>query len=70
MDRAAYTRAGLPWFEHYDHGADDLSPAGPPKPVRPVGEWLGAGLKPRQQPAPGQVVPLKEAPGRPAADGD
>ncbi|MFF9373537.1 hypothetical protein ACF1BB_03185 [Streptomyces griseoluteus] len=70
VDRAAYTRAGLPWFEHYDDEADDLSPAGPLKPVRPVGDWLGADLDPWQQPAPGQVVPLKDAPGRPVADGD
>ncbi|QBJ93661.1 hypothetical protein D0Z67_27585 [Streptomyces seoulensis] len=70
VDRAAYTRAGLPWFEHYDDEAGDLSPAGPLKPVRPVGDWLGDDLDPWEQPAPGQVVPLKDAPGRPVADGD
>jgi hypothetical protein len=35
-----------------------------------VGDWLGADLDPWQQPAPGQVVPLRDAPGRPVADGD
>ncbi|MFD8675658.1 hypothetical protein ACFV1A_21515 [Streptomyces seoulensis] len=70
VDRAAYTRAGLPWFEHYDDEAGDLSPAGPLKPVRPVGDWLGDDLDPWEQPAPGQVVPLKDAPGKPVADGD
>ncbi|MFD4725277.1 hypothetical protein ACFWNW_09365 [Streptomyces seoulensis] len=70
VDRAAYTRAGLPWFEHYDDEADDLSPAEPLKPVRPVGDWLGDDLDPWQQPAPDQVVPLKDAPGKPVTDGD
>ncbi|MER8030002.1 hypothetical protein ABTZ78_13710 [Streptomyces bauhiniae] len=70
VDRAAYTRAGLPWFEPYDDQADDLSPADPLTPVRPVGDWLGDDLDPWQQPAPGQVVPLKDAPGKPVADGD
>ncbi|MFB7778381.1 hypothetical protein [Streptomyces bauhiniae] len=70
VDRAAYTRAGLPWFEHYDDEADDLSPADPLKPVRPVGDWLGDDLDPWQQPTPGQVVPLKDAPGKPVADED
>ncbi|MFF9391657.1 hypothetical protein [Streptomyces griseoluteus] len=55
VDRAAYTRAGLPWFEHDDE-AEDLSPAGLLKPARPVGDRLGADLDPWQQPAPGQVV--------------
>ncbi|MFF9365656.1 hypothetical protein [Streptomyces griseoluteus] len=45
MDRAACTRAALPWFEHDDE-ADDLSPADPMKPARPVGDWAGADLDP------------------------
>ncbi|CAM5305857.1 Integral membrane protein OS=Streptomyces fumanus OX=67302 GN=GCM10018772_25810 PE=4 SV=1 [Streptomyces fumanus] len=68
VDRAAYTRAGLPWFDYYDDAAD-LAPAGP-EGVAPVGDWLGDEHEPWQMPAPGQVLPLGDAAGRPVEDGE
>ncbi|MEV6380262.1 GyrI-like domain-containing protein [Streptomyces sp. NPDC051773] len=70
VDRAAYTRAGLPWFEYYDNDAHDLDPADTLGAVKPVGDWLGDDLDPWQAPAPGQVKPLGDAPGKPVQDGD
>jgi hypothetical protein len=72
VDRAAYTRAGLPWFEYYDDedAAHDLDPADALGTVKPVGDWLGDDLDPWQAPAPGQVKPLGDAPGKPIQDGD
>jgi hypothetical protein len=71
VDRAAYTRAGLPWFEYYDDedAAHDLDPADALGTVKPVGDWLGDDLDPWQAPAPGQVEPLGDAPGKPIQDG-
>ncbi|NEB61878.1 hypothetical protein G3I61_19635, partial [Streptomyces diastaticus] len=70
VDRAAYTRAGLPWYDYYDQDAQDLAPAGPLQDVKPVGEWIGDDHEPWQAPAPHQVQPLKDAPGHPVQDGD
>lgn len=70
VDRAAYTKAGLPWFDYYDEGAQDLAPGGTLADVKPVGDWLGDDLDPWQPPAPGQVHQLKDAPGKPVQDGD
>lgn len=70
VDRAAYTRAGLPWYDYYDEDAEDLAPAGPLQEVKPVGDWIGDDLDAWQAPAPGQVTPLKDAPGKPVEDGD
>ncbi|MDX3782723.1 hypothetical protein [Streptomyces europaeiscabiei] len=70
VDRAAYTRAGLPWFDYYDQDGHDLGPADALGAVKPVGDWLGDDLDPWQAPAPGQVRPLGDAPGRPVQDGD
>ncbi|MFD9727289.1 hypothetical protein [Streptomyces sp. NPDC059072] len=72
IDRAAYTRAGLPWFDHYDESAADLPPAEALERVKPVGEWLGDDHDPWAEPTPGQVKPLGNAPrpGRPVRDGD
>ncbi|HSX98539.1 MAG TPA: hypothetical protein VLG91_14275, partial [Streptomyces sp.] len=52
VDRAAYTRAGLPWFEYYDDedAAHDLDPADALGTVKPVGDWLGDDLDPWQAP--------------------
>ncbi|MDO0924566.1 hypothetical protein QQY24_03710 [Streptomyces sp. TG1A-8] len=69
VDRAAYTRAGLPWYDHYDEGAEDLAPAEALTAVEPVGAWLGDDLDPWQQPSAGQVLPLGDAPGEPVEDG-
>ncbi|MHA5047840.1 hypothetical protein [Streptomyces sp. SD15] len=70
IDRAAYTRAGLPWFDYYDQDATDLAPTDTLGSVRPVGDWLGADHEPWQQPSPHQVKPLGDAPGKPVEDGD
>ncbi|MFI8500398.1 hypothetical protein ACIGFK_18105 [Streptomyces sp. NPDC085524] len=71
-DRAAYTRAGLPWFDYYDDSAADLAPADALGEVKPVGEWLGDDHAPWAAPHPGQVKQLGNAPrpGRPVQDGD
>ncbi|WP_405486238.1 hypothetical protein [Streptomyces sp. NBC_00096] len=72
VDRAAYTKAGLPWFDHYDEQATDLAPADALSGVEPVGEWLGTDDTPWSDPAPGQIRPLGKTPrpGRPVQDGD
>ncbi|MFG3146170.1 hypothetical protein [Streptomyces sp. NPDC048243] len=70
VDRAAYTRAGLPWFDYYDEDASDLAPADGLGSVKPVGDWLGDDHEPWQQPSPHQVEPLGDAPGKPVGDGD
>ncbi|MFE2137026.1 hypothetical protein ACFW9X_28235, partial [Streptomyces sp. NPDC059466] len=70
VDRAAYTRAGLPWFEYYDEDAGDVAPTDTLGAVRPVGEWLGADHEPWQPPSPDQVYQLGDAPGKPVTDGD
>ncbi|MGW1718060.1 hypothetical protein [Streptomyces sp. NPDC002156] len=67
VDRAAYTRAGLPWFDYYDENAGDLAPTDPLTAVQPVGDWLGDDHEPWQEPSPGQVKPLT---GKPVEDGD
>ncbi|MEU0597022.1 hypothetical protein ABZ484_01960 [Streptomyces sp. NPDC006393] len=69
VDRAAYTRAGLPWFDYYDQDAEDLAPADGLGSVRPVGDWLGDDHEPWQEPSPHQITPLKDAPGKPVDDG-
>ncbi|WP_432118156.1 hypothetical protein [Streptomyces sp. bgisy032] len=70
VDRAAYTRAGLPWFDYYDDDAEDLAPTDTLRAVKPAGDWLGDDHEPWQPPAPGQVRPLGDAPGKPVEDGD
>ncbi|MFL1898757.1 hypothetical protein ACJWDR_06625 [Streptomyces tauricus] len=70
VDRAAYTRAGLPWFDYYDQDAADLDPTDELGAVKPVGDWLGDDHTPWQPPSPGQVKPLGDAPGKPVGDGD
>ncbi|MGW3651396.1 hypothetical protein [Streptomyces sp. NPDC000878] len=67
VDRAAYTRAGLPWFDYYDEDAEDLTATAPLTAVQPVGDWLGDDHEPWQEPSPGQVKPLT---GKPVEDGD
>ncbi|MCX4695289.1 hypothetical protein [Streptomyces sp. NBC_01408] len=72
VDRAAYTKAGLPWFDYYDDTAADLAAPETLGQVKPVGEWLGDDHTPWAEPAPGQVTPLGNAPrpGKPVQDGD
>ncbi|MGW0080242.1 hypothetical protein [Streptomyces sp. NPDC003393] len=69
VDRAAYTRAGLPWFDYYDQDAEDLAPTDGLGSVRPVGDWLGEDHEPWQEPSPHQITPLKDAPSKPVDDG-
>ncbi|MEW1638320.1 hypothetical protein AB0469_30230 [Streptomyces sp. NPDC093801] len=72
VDRAAYTQAGLPWYDYYDENGTDLPAAGPLAEVKPVGDWLGEDHAPWTPPAPGQVKHLGSAPrpGDPVQDGD
>ncbi|WP_320780444.1 hypothetical protein [Streptomyces sp. CRN 30] len=70
VDRAAYTRAGLPWFDYYDQDGEDLAPTDTLGAVKPVGDWLGDDDAPWQEPSPHQVKPLGDAPGEPVGDGD
>ncbi|MFH8463263.1 hypothetical protein [Streptomyces sp. NPDC017991] len=70
VDRAAYTRARLPWFDYYDQDGTDLDPTDELGAVKPVGDWLGDDHTPWQPPSPGQVKPLGDAPGKPVGDGD
>ncbi|MFF5371000.1 hypothetical protein [Streptomyces sp. NPDC013187] len=70
VDRTAYTRAGLPWFDYFDQDAEDLAPTDTLRSVKPVGDWLGDDHEPWQPPTPGQTQQLKDAPGQPVADGD
>lgn len=70
VDRAAYTRAGLPWFDYYDQDATDLTPTDTLEGVQPVGDWLGDDHEPWQDPSSHQVKPLGDAPGKPVEDGD
>lgn len=70
VDRAAYTKAGLPWFDYYDNDGVDLAPTDTLGEVKPVGDWIGDDLDPWQEPSPHQVKPLGDAPGKPVQDGD
>ncbi|GAA3037826.1 hypothetical protein [Streptomyces glomeratus] len=70
VDRAAYTEAGLPWFDYYDQDGQDLAPTDTLGAVKPAGDWLGDDHEPWQQPSPHQVKPLGDAPGHPVEDGD
>jgi hypothetical protein len=70
VDRAAYTRAGLPWYDYYDQDAEDLAPTDALEGVKPVGDWLGDDHEPWQPPTAQQVEPLGDAPGKPVEDGD
>lgn len=70
VDRSAYTQAGLPWYDYYDQDAEDLAPTDALEGVKPVGDWLGDDHEPWQEPYPAQVLPLKDAPGKPVEDGD
>ncbi|MET9460370.1 hypothetical protein ABZY05_35710 [Streptomyces canus] len=70
VDRAAYTNAGLPWFDYYDQDAEDLAPTDPLEGVKPVGDWLGDDHEPWQPPGSHQVKKLGDAPGKPVEDGD
>lgn len=69
VDRAAYTAAGLPWFDYYDTDGVDLPASGPLSDVRPVGDWLGDDGQPWTPPGPQQIKHLGDDPGR-VTDGE
>ncbi|MEU1621195.1 hypothetical protein ABZ479_28335 [Streptomyces sp. NPDC005722] len=58
VNRAAYTAAGLPWFDYYDADAEDLAAPGTLTQVKPVGDWLGEDESPWVAPHPGQLKQL------------
>ncbi|MFJ4848186.1 hypothetical protein [Streptomyces sp. NPDC088733] len=60
VNRAAYTAAGLPWFDYYDADAEDLAAPETLGQVKPVGDWLGEDESPWVPPVPGQVQQLKD----------
>jgi hypothetical protein len=60
VNRAAYTAAGLPWFDYYDADAEDLAAPDTLAQVKPVGDWLGEDESPWVAPHPGQVKQLKD----------
>ncbi|QNP74451.1 hypothetical protein IAG44_36660 [Streptomyces roseirectus] len=70
VDRAAYTEAGLPWFDYYDEKAEDLPPTSPLSSVKPVGDWVGDDLDTWKPPSEGQVKQLKDERGRAVEDGE
>jgi hypothetical protein len=70
VDRAAYTAAGLPWFDYYDADGVDVPAAGPLSGVKPVGDWLGDDDQPWTAPGPHQIKHLgDDDPGR-VTDGE
>jgi hypothetical protein len=69
VDRAAYTSAGLPWFDYDDAEAEDLAAAGPLTEVEPVGDWLGDDGQAWIDPKPAQIHKLKDDGGQ-VTDGD
>ena len=58
VDRDAYVRAGLPWFDFYDADARDLEPSEILTQVKTVGEKLGAEEDPFVAVDPGTVITL------------
>ena len=70
VDRAAYTQAGLPWFDYYDDSAQDLPPTDTLGTVKPVGDWIGDDLDPWKEPGAGQVKRLKDERGEVVEDGE
>ena len=68
--RGLHHGPGSPGSTTTTRTATDLDPADALGTVKPVGDWLGDDLDPWQAPAPGQVKPLGDAPGKPVQDGD
>lgn len=58
VDRDAYVRAGLPWFDYYDADAQDLAPSQTLAKVKTVGEKLGGGQNPFLAVDPKTVITL------------
>ncbi len=69
IDREAYVRSGLPWYDYYDADHDDLAAGQALRTVRTVGEVLGDDDEPFTPVSPQTVVTLKDAGGDAVADG-
>ena len=59
VDRDAYVRAGLPWFDYYDADAADLAPPENLAKVKTVGTVLGIEEEPYVPVDPNTVIALK-----------
>ena len=70
VDRDAYVRRGLPWFDYYDSDARDLAPAETLAQVQTVGTKLGIEEKPFVPVNPNTVVPLGGTSPATVTDGD
>ena len=70
VDREAYVRAGLPWFDYYDADSTDVPASETLAGVKTVGEVLGGGDAPFTPTDPSTVVTLKDAQSDAVADGD
>ena len=69
VDREAYVRAGLPWFDYYDADATDLPAPEALAGVKTVGEVLGGDEQPFTPTDPGTVIALKGTNSDAVADG-
>jgi hypothetical protein len=69
VNRAAYTSAGLPWFDYYDADGEDLSAAETLTDVRPAGDRLGPDDQLWAPPDPHRIRRLGDDPGR-GSDGE
>jgi hypothetical protein len=70
VDREAYVRAGLPWFDYYDADSTDVPASETLAGVKTVGEVLGGGDAPFTPTDPGTVIALKGTNSDAVADGD
>ncbi len=70
VDREAYVRAGLPWFDYYDADSTGVPAPEALAGVKTVGEVLGGGDAPFTSTDPGTVIALKGTNSDGVADGD
>ncbi len=69
VDRDAYVRAGLPWFDFYDADARDLAASDTLAKVKSVSEKLGLVEDPHVAVDPNTVIALKGVSPEVVADG-
>lgn len=69
VDREAYVRHGLPWFDYYDADRDDLAPSDILGRVETVGALLGDADGPHTPIDPATVIQLKDDGGDVVDDG-
>ena len=70
VDRDAYVRAGLPWFDYYDADATDLAPSHILAKVKTVGEKLGGEEAPFVPVDPKTVITLGDVSSNAVTDGN